>query len=82
MSEEPFIIAPDPQPIDQVAAIICGHDVIQALGVDGMADFYRFVQEVLATTVGAPWIAPRCPRCGWRSSVYESLPPPPEERKD
>jgi hypothetical protein len=48
---EQFIIAPEPSPEAYAAAIICGHKIIQDLGVDGMCDFQAFVQEVLATTV-------------------------------
>lgn len=60
MSEiEQFIIVPEPTPESHAAAIICGHKVIQDLGVDGMCDFQAFVHEVLATTIPpSGWVTP------------------------
>jgi|SRR5713101_9767075 len=69
---EPFIIAPEPSPEAHAPAIICGHKIIQDLGVDGMCEFHGFVQEVLATIISpeferlvalsadSPVICPQC----------------------
>lgn len=76
-----FVIQPEPTECERAAAIIAGHDKIQALGVEGMTDFHGFVQEVLATTVEPEFDRMKRERdkaindlCRWRSAFQACTP--------
>lgn len=46
-----YAMEPSEPSYKQAAAIICGHDFIQAFGEDKMLEFEQFVREVLRTTL-------------------------------